>query len=120
MATYRFYPRADAAQDKIWRDTVDTWGEPQAVAYITGLHAHLQRLCEDPMTWRRLPQALAVPADIKRKAYFSRYERHYLFFRELDNGDLGVMSILHERMDVPVRLREDLSALFDKFSGTES
>ena len=117
MVAYRFYPRADAAQDKIWHDTVEKWGEQQAIAYVTGLHAHLQRLCEDRVIWRKLPQQLAVPADIKREAYFSRYERHYVFFRELDNGDLGVMSILHERMDLPVRLVDDLAMLFDKVPG---
>ncbi|MBO0128864.1 type II toxin-antitoxin system RelE/ParE family toxin [Agrobacterium tumefaciens] len=111
MAAYRFYAPADAAQDKIWRDTVDVWGEMQAETYIRGLHAHLQRLCDNHLLWRRLPQRLAVPGDLKSEAYFSRYEHHYLFFRELDNGDLGVMSILHERMDMAVRLREDLTAL---------
>ncbi|WP_432417129.1 type II toxin-antitoxin system RelE/ParE family toxin [Agrobacterium salinitolerans] len=78
---------------------------------MRGLHAHLQRLCDNHLLWRLLPQRLAVPDDIKHEAYFSRYEHHYLFFRKLDNGDLGVMSILHERMDMAVRLREDLMAL---------
>lgn len=119
MVTYRFYPRADAAQDKIWRDTAEKWGEAQAVTYITGLHDHLKLLCEERRIWRRLPQKLAVPADVKREAYFSRYERHYVFFRELDNGDLGVMSILHEKMDLPVRLAEDLATLLDKASQPE-
>lgn len=118
MASYRFYPRADAAQDKIWRDTVEQWGEQQAVAYIGGLHGHLQRLCEDRAIWRQLPHRLAVPVDLKRKAYFSHYERHYIFFRELDNGALGVMSILHERMDLPVRLKDDLGVIFDRSKGT--
>ena len=58
MVAYRFFPRADAAQDKIWDDTVEKWGEAQAVTYITGLHAHLRRLCKDRMLWRRLPQKL--------------------------------------------------------------
>lgn len=111
MPTYRFYPRADAAQDKIWQDTADKWGEAQAITYIRGLHAHLQRLAENQLIWRKLPQRLAIPADVKREAFFSRYEHHYLFFRVLSNGDLGVMSILHERMDLPVRLKEDLLAL---------
>lgn len=111
MPGYRFYAPADAAQDKIWDDTVTKWGEAQAESYIRGLHAHLQRLCNNRLLWRRLPQRLAVPQDITREAYFSRYEHHYLFFRTLDNGDLGVMTILHERMDMAVRLREDLAAL---------
>jgi toxin ParE1/3/4 len=79
-----------------------------------GLHAHLRRLYEETALWRQLLQRFAVPADVKCEAYFSRYEHHYLFFRELDNGDLGVMCILHERMDVPVRLVEDLAALSEK------
>jgi toxin ParE1/3/4 len=54
-------------------------------------------------------------ADLKAQAYFSRYERHYLFFRELPSGKIGVMAILHERMDIPVRLHEDLSGIADKF-----
>ncbi|WP_132665531.1 type II toxin-antitoxin system RelE/ParE family toxin [Rhizobium sp. PP-CC-3G-465] len=120
MATYRFFPKADAAQDKIWQDTVETWGEAQAVTYITGLHQHLQLLCDERKVWRRLPQKLAVPADVKREAYFSRYEKHYVFFRKLDNGDLGIMSILHERMDLPVRLMDDLAALFSKSETDET
>ena len=119
MAGYRFYPRADAAQDRIWHDTAETWGEAQADAYIRGLHAHLQCLCESRLIWRRLPQKMAVPADVKREAYFSRYEHHYVFFRELGNGDLGVTSILHERMDMAVRLKEDLAALHAKESRLE-
>ncbi|MBB3646881.1 plasmid stabilization system protein ParE [Rhizobium sp. BK619] len=106
MVAYRFYPRADVAQDTIWRDTFERWGETQADAYILGLHGQLQRLCENRLIWRLLPQRLVVPADIKR------YENRYIFFRELENGDTGVMSILHERMNLPVRLREDLAALY--------
>ncbi|MBX5156681.1 MULTISPECIES: type II toxin-antitoxin system RelE/ParE family toxin [unclassified Rhizobium] len=116
MPAFRFYSRADAAQDKIWRDTVEAWGENQADAYILGLHAYLQRLCEDRLIWRQLPQRLAVPEDIKRSAYFGCYEHHRVFFRELQNGDLGVMSILHERMNLPVRLKEDLAVLSRKQS----
>ncbi len=116
MPGYRFYAPADVAQDKIWDDTVKQWGEAQAETYLRGLHAHLQRLCDNRLLWRRLPQGLAVPRDITREAYFSRYERHYLFFRTLDDGDLGVMSILHERTDMAVRLREDLASLEAKNS----
>lgn len=40
--------------------------------------------------------------------------RHYVFFRQLDNGDLGVMNSLHERMDLPARLMDDLVAISEK------
>ena len=111
MAGYVFYPTADAAQDRIWTDTVARWSEEQAVIYIRGLHAHLQRLSTTPSLWRRLPNNLVTPRDLHIEAYFSRYERHYLFFRPLPSGKIGVMSILHERMDLPARLFEDLGRL---------
>jgi plasmid stabilization system protein ParE len=39
--------------------------------------------------------------------WFVHHEHHYLFFRELSDGHVGIISILHENMDLPARLRED-------------
>jgi plasmid stabilization system protein ParE len=110
VARYLFYPAADAAQDQIWRYTVETWGRRQAEKYIRGLHAFLAKLAETRALWRPLPRSLVVPADLKLDAWFARYEHHYVFFRELPEG-IGIISILHERMDLPVRLADDLQKL---------
>ena len=39
--------------------------------------------------------------------WFIRHAHHYLFFRELAEGQIGILSILHESMDLPARLKED-------------
>ena len=39
--------------------------------------------------------------------YFIRNQHHYVFFRGLSSGELDVISILHEDMEIPARLRED-------------
>lgn len=108
MAGYLFYKTADAAQDRIWEETVGTWGESQAETYIIGLHQHLDKISRHKTLWRRLPSALAVPQDLRIEVWFSRYEHHYIIFRQLSDDRIGVISILHERMDLPVRLGEDL------------
>ncbi len=54
------------------------------------------------------------------RIYVSRYRRHYLFFREFDSGNIGVMSILHERMDVPARLAEELVKLPGGLGGEDA
>src|SRR5437016_3193594 len=105
MARYVFYPSADRRQDEIWDYTLRTWGEAQAEKYIHGLHAHLQKTAERKTPWRPLPKHLANPVGVTHQAYVTRYEKHYLFFRELPGGAIGVMAILHEAMDMPVRLR---------------
>ncbi|AIC31262.1 hypothetical protein IE4771_PE00036 (plasmid) [Rhizobium etli bv. mimosae str. IE4771] len=35
-------------------------------------------------------------------------------WREFENGDLGIISILYERMNLSLRLKEDLAALSRK------
>jgi plasmid stabilization system protein ParE len=37
-----------------------------------------------------------------------RYERHLVYWRRLSNGDIGIVTVLHERMHQIGRLREDL------------
>lgn len=39
--------------------------------------------------------------------YSIRYQRHVVFFRELSPGTIGVISLLHESMNIPARLRDD-------------
>jgi len=114
VSSYLFFPPADDAQDEIWRYSCEAWGEKQAEKYIKGLHHHLQLLLERKKFWRPLPANLVIPPDLKLKAYFSKYEYHYLFFRELSGGAIGVMAILHEKSDMPVRLCEDLRKMEDK------
>jgi plasmid stabilization system protein ParE len=41
------------------------------------------------------------------QGYFFRYERHFVYWRRLGNGDIGIVTILHERMHQIDRFRED-------------
>ena len=110
MPRYRFFPAANARQDQIWRYTVETWGEAQAKKYIRELHHHLQQLADKELYWHRIPRRLSVPTDLASDIFFSRCQKHYIFFRELSDG-IGIMSILHESMDLPIHLKEDLQRL---------
>lgn len=111
MAGYLFYPTADKAQDAIWDYTFTTWGETQAIKFIQELHIHLRMLADKEKFWFPLPQKLIVPSDLAYEAYFSRYKNYYIFFRKLEEDQIGVMSILHERSDIPKSLFQDLRAI---------
>lgn len=111
MGDYRFFPTADTRQDDIWNYTYDEWGEAQAKKYIRGLHKHLQQLSDKKTPWRSLPNSLLREADLYIDIYFSRYQRHYIFFRQLSKDTIGIMSLLHVSMQIPVRLAEDLEKI---------
>lgn len=108
MGRYLFYSVADKEQDAIFSDTKLRWGELQAERYIRKLHDHLSLLCDNKALWRRVPGRLTEKAGIQETVYVSRFERHYIFFRQLPSGRLGVMSLLHVQMDIPDRLAKDL------------
>jgi plasmid stabilization system protein ParE len=99
---YRFFPAADRRQDEIWDYTLEKWGELKAVEYINGMHKAISEAASNAKLWRRLERKGF------EKVFYIRYEKHFIFFRVLSGGALGIISILHERMDIPARLKEDI------------
>jgi plasmid stabilization system protein ParE len=93
-----------AAQERIleiWAYTEKKWSEKQADAYVRELVAEIETVAVQRHRWR------PVFDGALQGVYFCRPRHHYVFFRELSKKRLGVISVLHEKMDIPARLRED-------------
>lgn len=87
--------------DEIYRYTRDRWGAPQADRHITGLFEAF-----DGIETHATPSR-PIPAEFCIEGYFFRYERHFVYWRRLSNGDIGIVTLLHERMHQIERFRED-------------
>ncbi|MGE9296586.1 MAG: type II toxin-antitoxin system RelE/ParE family toxin [Puniceicoccales bacterium] len=98
----RVYPAAESRLEGVWRYTEERGGAEQAELYTRGLLLHLESIVDQPEIWRfhRDPRFKGI--------HFVRYQHHFLYFKVLGDGDLGLMTILHERMDIPRRLLDDL------------
>ena len=101
MAAVRVQEAASHRLDEIYRYTRDRWGAEQADRYIIGLFEAFDRIEAHAVTSR------PVPAEFGVEGYVLRYERHFIYWRRLSNGDVGIVTILHERMHQIDRLRED-------------
>jgi toxin ParE1/3/4 len=97
----KIYRAASERILEVWDYTERTWGEAQADKYVTDLVEAINGAQGKRHQWRRLVDKAL------NGVYFIRHQHHYVFFRELSSGELGVISILHENMDIPARLRED-------------
>lgn len=97
----RFQEAASYRLDDIYRHTRDRWGEPQAERYITGLFDAIAGIASHQTPSR------PIPAEFGIDGYFFRYERHVVYWRRLSNEDIGIVTILHERMHQIDRFRED-------------
>lgn len=97
----RIQDAASFRLDEIYRHTRKRWGTAQAERYITGLFAAFDGIANHQTLSR------PIPAEFGVAGYFCRYERHFIYWRWLSDGDLGIVTILHERMHQIDRFRED-------------
>ena len=104
----RIQEAASVRLDEIYRYTRETWGEAQAETYINGLFSAFVQI-ETRGVHSRAVHSRAVPAEFGVEGYFFRYERHFVYWRHLSNGDIGIVTILHERMHQIDRFKEDFS-----------
>ena len=101
MATVLIQEAASHRLDEIYCYTRDRWGTEQADRSITGLFETFGRIESHGV------MSSPVPAEFGVEGYFFRYERHLVYWRRLSNGDIGIVTILHERMHQIDRFRED-------------
>jgi toxin ParE1/3/4 len=101
MSAFRVLDSADHRIDEIFVYTRDRWGDAQARAYIEGLFAHFEAIAARRAPWREIPAEFGVAG------YFSRYEKHFVYWKVLSDGAVGIVTVLHQRMHVMERLRED-------------
>ena len=100
----RIQDAASFRLDEIYRYTRERWGVQQADRYITGLFDAFAGIADHRTLSRPVPPELGV------EGYFFRYEHHFVYWRWLANGDIGIVTILHERMHQIDRLRQDFGA----------
>jgi toxin ParE1/3/4 len=101
MVEFRVSPAAGLRIDAIYDYGRKRWGEEQAKAYIHGLFAHFSAIVEHRIIWR------PIPAELEVSGYYARYERHYVYWRILSDGSVGIVTVLHERMHQIARFRDD-------------
>jgi len=100
----RIQQAASHRLDDIYRYTRERWGEAQADRYVTGLFDAFARIGSHGVVSRPIPAAFGVDG------YVCRYEKHLIYWRRLSNGDIGIVTILHERMHQIERFREDFGS----------
>lgn len=101
MAKIHIQRAASHRLDEIYRYTRNNWGAEQAERYITGLFDLFAKIETHQILSR------PIPATFEVDGYFCRYESHFIYWKRLANGDIGIVTILHERMHQIDRLRDD-------------
>jgi len=102
MSAFRVRDGAGHRLDEIYSYTRRNWGEAKAQKYVRGLFDKFKAIAARQFPWR------PIPAEFGVEGFFCRYEKHVIYWRLLDDGSVGIVTILHERMHQIERFKEDL------------
>ena len=97
----RIAEAASLRLDEIYRYTSGHGDEAQAERYISGLFDTFDQIETHGALSKPIPADFAVPG------YFCRYQQHVIYWRRLAGGDIGIVTILHQRMHQIARFRDD-------------
>lgn len=92
---------AAARLKEIFTYTRKRWGDDQARRYINGIFERFEQIANQTAISR------PIPAEFEVRGYYTVYEKHFIYWKELDSGRIGIVSVLHERMHQLKRFRED-------------
>lgn len=101
MTSFLVQEAASHRLDEIYRYTRSRWGSEQANTYITGLFEAFGKIETHEVNSR------PVPAEFGVEGYYFRFEKHFVYWKTLGSGEIGIVTILHERMHQLDRFRED-------------
>ena len=103
MRKYFIQPAASARLEEIYRYSLQQFGKTQADRYLDAAFARFDDIAERKVTWRRIPSEFGVDG------FFTRYQSHFIFWKMRADGEVAIVAILHQRMDLARRLQEDAS-----------
>jgi len=103
MLPYKLTPQSEEDIKDIARYTLKQWGKKQSMHYAGLLEKHFRKITSKSVYSRnfseRYPQVL-----------LSHCEHHYIFHIQSDKKPPIIIAVLHERMDMLVRLKNRLDA----------
>ncbi len=99
MKVYRLRPTAEADLDDIWLYTANTWSTEQAETYVSRLF--------DMFVLLGTNQGLGQQVDTIMPGY-RRFlcDHHLIFYVCADDGQVEIVRILHEEVDIRCHLDE--------------
>ncbi len=102
MPKFLVLKSAAARLNEIFVYTRYQWGDEQAHYYIDGMFARFEQIANREVVWR------PIPAEFEVDGYYTVYEKHYIYWKELTSGQVGIVTVLHERMHQMDRFKEDV------------
>ena len=100
MKKLRFFisKKTVADLEQIWLYTVERWSVDQADRYYNLIFDEINYICKNSKTGKSMEHV--------RKGYRACKVKSHLIFYSISNDAIGIIRILHERMDIENRFND--------------
>lgn len=94
--------RQEAINDltDIWTYTAENWSESQADKYYESIKLACREISNNPKLGKEY-------REIRRELFGHKINKHIIFYHIIEDKEIEVHRILHERMDIEKRLSEN-------------
>jgi toxin ParE1/3/4 len=99
MTGYTLSEKALDDLNNIWIFTAENWSLEQANRYYNLIMDEIEFVADNFETSKDF-------GSIRKGYRYSKIKSHLIFFKRIENSDLEVVRILHERMDVINRIND--------------
>ena len=99
MPEYKLTNKAVADLSKIWEYTFEVWSEKQADKYYDELISNCEEIAETPDLGKTYK-------GISKQLLGIKVNRHIIFYRTISKDYVEIIRILHQRMDLKIRITE--------------
>lgn len=97
---YKISNKASEDIEKIWLYTFENWSLEQADRYINLILDEIEYLAINPISGKDF-------GHIKKSYRYAPVKSHLIFYKNAErDGDIEIVRILHERMDIESRLND--------------
>jgi toxin ParE1/3/4 len=98
MANYTFTKKAVDDLTHIWKYTYHIWSEAQADKYYYMLIENCKEIASNPDLGKDY-------SGVAEQLFGFRAGRHIIFYRRINDNEVEITRILHERMDLKNRIK---------------
>jgi toxin ParE1/3/4 len=99
MAEFKLTNKAVEDLSKIWNYTFEVWSERQADNYYQTLISNCQEIADHSDLGKKYE-------GITQNLLGMKANRHIIFYRTINENDVEITRILHERIDLKKRITE--------------
>ena len=99
MARYKLTNNAVEDLTQIWNYTFNKWSENQADTYYHMLLENCKELASNPDLGKNY-------SEVTQNLLGFKAGRHLIFYRRIEENEIEITRILHEKMDLKNRIKE--------------